>query len=183
MCAAPAARRGWGLILGGSSPRMSTYFLCFAKESRQRKATPGRPPVRRLRRRWSLALLENRGRHGMARRRRRRLAVADGGPPVFCDAQRALWGPNPVKRSGLRVLTGFGADLTSLHLCPHDFSHPYFHLHSVAHKTQCSGPGEVRGRRLYWYGQPRQEGFVSGAKSPAVPARPPWPYLRRAPGG
>ena len=71
---------------------MPTDFLCFAKESQQRKATPGRPPVRRLRRRWSLALLENRGRHGMARRLRRRLAVAESSP-VFCDAQRALWGP------------------------------------------------------------------------------------------
>jgi hypothetical protein len=30
----------------------------------------------------------------MARRLRRRLAMADF-PPVFCDAQRALWGPKP----------------------------------------------------------------------------------------
>ena len=68
-----------------------TDFLCFAKESQQRKATPGRTPVRRLRRRWSLALLESQGRHGMARRLRRRLAVTDS-PLTFCDAQRALRG-------------------------------------------------------------------------------------------
>ena len=67
---------------------MPTDFLCFAKESQQRKATPGRPPVRRLRRRWSLALLENRGRPGMARRLRRRLAGPDC-PLTFCDARRA----------------------------------------------------------------------------------------------
>ena len=78
---------------------MPTDFLCFAKESQQRKATPGRPPVRRLRRRWSLALLASQGRPGMARRLRRRLAGPDC-PPVFCDAQRALWG---VKRLSATV--------------------------------------------------------------------------------
>ena len=67
---------------------MPTDFLCFAKESQQRKATPGRPPVRRLWRRWSLALLESQGRHGMARRLHRRLTVTDT-PLTFCDAQRA----------------------------------------------------------------------------------------------
>ncbi len=45
-CPACAGRYGigsgaWLLSAGaGSSPRRATYFLCFAKESRQRKATP-----------------------------------------------------------------------------------------------------------------------------------------------
>ena len=47
-----------------------TYFLCFAKESRQRKATPGRAPVRRLRRRWSPVLLASPGRPGNSRQLR-----------------------------------------------------------------------------------------------------------------
>ena len=74
-----------------------TDFLCFAKESQQRKATPGRAPVRRLWRRGSLALLESQGRHGMARRLRRRLAVAEI-PLTFCDAQRALRGGKTATR-------------------------------------------------------------------------------------
>ena len=78
---------------------MPTDFLCFAKESQQRKATPGHAPVRRLRRRWSLALLESQGRHGMARRLRRRLAVADG-PLTFCDARRTTRGKRRAKRDG-----------------------------------------------------------------------------------
>ena len=111
LCKAPRCRAGTDF--GRECVPPPPYFLCFAKESRQRKATPGRPPVRRLWRRWSLALLASPGRPGMARRLRRRLAGPDC-PRAGCDAQRALWGPNPVKRSGLRVLTGFGADLTSL---------------------------------------------------------------------
>ncbi len=89
-----------GLILGGSSSRLPTYFLCFAKESRQRKATPGRAPVRRLRRRWCPVLLENRGRPELAPAAPSLRTCGADCPPVFCDARRALRGGKAARRGG-----------------------------------------------------------------------------------
>ena len=89
-----------GLILGGSSSRLPTYFLCFAKESRQRKATPGRAPVRRLRRRWCPVLLENRGRPELAPAAPSLRTCGADFPPVFCDARRALRGGKAARRDG-----------------------------------------------------------------------------------
>ena len=70
---------------------MPTDFLCFAKESQQ-KRRPGRRP--------SAACGDGGPRFSkvraateMARRLRRRLAVTDS-PLTFCDAQRALRGEN-----------------------------------------------------------------------------------------
>jgi len=44
-----ASSMGWplGHHPAGMSPRQATYFLCFAKESRQRKATPAPQPLLR----------------------------------------------------------------------------------------------------------------------------------------
>ena len=88
-----------GLDFGREFVPRPTYFLCFAKESRQRKATPGRAPVRRLRRRWCPVLLASPGRPGMARRLRRRLAGPDCSR-AGCDARRALRGGKAAKRDG-----------------------------------------------------------------------------------
>ena len=73
---------------------MPTDFLCFAKESQQRKATPGRPPVRRLRRRWSLALLENRGRPVNGASAAPPLSRV-GLPPGFLRCSAGFMGPQP----------------------------------------------------------------------------------------
>ena len=78
-----------GLDWGGSSSRVPTYFLCFAKESRQRKATPGRAPVRRLRRRGCPVLLASPGRPGNSRQLRCRSNNRAGLPPGWlrCSAR------------------------------------------------------------------------------------------------
>ena len=86
-----------GLILGGASPRTRPLFFVSPKKRGKRKATR---VARSALRADCPVLLESQGRPGMARRLRRRLAVAES-PPVFCDAQRALMGPkNPVGRCG-----------------------------------------------------------------------------------
>ena len=74
-----------------------TPFLCLAKEKGEKKGDPGGAP-------YACGcgcpvLLESQGRHGMARRLRRRLAVADG-PLTFCDARRTTRGKRRAKRGG-----------------------------------------------------------------------------------
>ena len=78
-----------GLDFGQGFAPHPTPFLCLAKEKGEKKGDPGATP-------YACgfgcpALLESQGRHGMARRLRRRLAVADC-PLTFCDARRATRG-------------------------------------------------------------------------------------------
>ena len=87
-------RAARGVDFGRGFPPHPTPFLCFAKEKGEKKGDPGVAV--------SPVLLESQGRHGMARRLRRRLAVADG-PLTFCDARRATRGTRRAKRHGRRV--------------------------------------------------------------------------------
>ena len=89
-----------GFYFGREFVPRPTYFLCFAKEKGEKKSDPGATP-------YACgfgcpALLESQGRHGMARRLRRRLAVADSSL-TFCDARRATRGTRRAKRHGRRV--------------------------------------------------------------------------------
>ena len=78
-----------GLDFGRDFIPHPTPFLCLAKEKGEKKGDPGVAPYA-----YGfgyLALLESQGRHGMARRLRRRLAVAETSL-IFCDARRATRG-------------------------------------------------------------------------------------------
>ena len=85
-----------GVDFGRGFAPHPTPFLCLAKEKGEKKGDPGAAPF------GFPVLLESQGRHGMARRLRRRLAVADSSL-TFCDARRATRGTRRAKRHGRRV--------------------------------------------------------------------------------
>src|SRR5574343_202006 len=71
---------------GGGSPGARPLFFVSPKKRGKRKATRA---ARSALRADCPVLLESQGRHGMARRLRRRLAVAESSL-TFCDARRAV---------------------------------------------------------------------------------------------
>ena len=82
--------------MGRGFPPHPTPFLCLAKEKGEKKGDPGAAP-------YACgfgypALLESQGRPGMARRLRRRLAVAEISL-TFCDARRATRGKRRAKHN------------------------------------------------------------------------------------
>ena len=95
-------RAARGPDLGRSSSRMPTDFLCFAKESQQKKATPGRAPSAACGDGGPFALLESQGppRNGASAAPP---LSRDGQPPDFSAMLSALYGEKTAMRHRLRT--------------------------------------------------------------------------------